>query len=148
MSPRHDLLFKRAIMHLTVDKKKSEIKDSTKSILLVEDNHAISTLLKYVLSNQGYKIRVSETIQEALEIVDKDLANFDLILLDLNLPGGSGFDILNHLPKDNTIPIIILSALSQSHNIIRGLESGASDYITKPFDPKELIIRIEKLLAN
>ncbi len=134
-------------MHSMVVAEKNKDSDSaTKSILLIEDNHAVSTLLKYVLKAQGHKITLSETIQDAQEILAKKLSEYDLILLDLNLPGGSGFDILNKLPEDNKVPIIILSALSQSHNIIRGLESGASDYITKPFDPKELIIRIERLL--
>ncbi len=123
-------------------------KAKTKSILLVEDNHAISTLLKYVLSSHGYSIKIAETIQDAKKIIDLELKIIDLILLDLNLPGGSGFDILNALPEENDVPIIIISALSQSHNIVRGLESGASDYITKPFDPKELIVRIEKLIKS
>ncbi len=123
-------------------------KEKTKSILLVEDNHAINTLLKYVLSGYGYSIKIAETIQNAQKIIALELKSFDLILLDLNLPGGSGFDILNALPEENDIPIIIISALSQSHNVVRGLESGASDYITKPFDPKELIVRIERLIKS
>ncbi|HHO55546.1 MAG TPA: response regulator transcription factor [Trueperaceae bacterium] len=134
-------------MHsMVVAEKNKDHNSVTKSILLIEDNHAVSTLLKYVLKAQGYKVSLSETIQDAQEILAAKLSEYDLILLDLNLPGGSGFDILNQLPEDNKVPIIIISALSQSQNIIRGLESGASDYITKPFDPKELIIRIERLL--
>ena len=134
-------------MHsMVVAEKNKDHNSVTKSILLIEDNHAVSTLLKYVLKAQGYKVSLSETIQDAQEILEAKLSEYDLILLDLNLPGGSGFDILNQLPEDNKVPIIIISALSQSQNIIRGLESGASDYITKPFDPKELIIRIERLL--
>ncbi len=124
------------------------IKNSTGSkILVVEDNKAISTLLKYVLKSEGFDIEVAETTQAAQAIVDDRLHHFSLILLDLNLPGGSGFDILDALPKENKAPVIILSALSQSQNVIRGLESGAVDYLTKPFNPQELILRINKALA-
>lgn len=123
-------------------------KVKTKSILLVEDNRAINILLKHILSNHGYTIKITESIQDAQKVIDTELSKFDLILLDLNLPGGTGFDILNNLPKDNKIPVIIVSALSQSHNVIRGLESGAADYITKPFNPQILMLRIEKLIRN
>ncbi len=116
-------------------------------ILVVEDNKAISTLLKYVLKREGYDIEVAETTQAAQAIVDDRLHHFSLILLDLNLPGGSGFDILDALPKENKAPVIILSALSQTQNVIRGLESGAVDYLTKPFNPQELVLRINKALA-
>lgn len=118
-----------------------------KHILLVEDEQDIANLIHFHLVNAGYKVTLAHNGLLALESV-KDY-NFDLIVLDLMIPKVDGMTVFKTLrgkAKTKHIPVIILSAKGQPSDRIAGLEAGADDYITKPFSPKELILRIGKQL--
>ncbi len=118
-------------------------------IYLVEDERSIITLLKYNLEKEGYKFEFSDSGEEALKSIRKK--NPDLVLLDWMLPDLSGIDICKQIKKDNklkSIPVIMLTAKSEEHDKIRGFETGADDYVTKPFSHKELSLRIYSLLKR
>lgn len=114
-----------------------------KKILVVEDDESIHTILEEILKKNGYNIYSAYSGTEALLLLEKE--KFDLILLDLMLPGLTGEEIL---AKVKTIPIIVLSAKVSSDDKVNCLLSGANDYITKPFEARELLARIEVQLRN
>ena len=119
------------------------------TILVVEDEPDISELIEYNLSQSGYRIIVSNNGEKGLEVSRKYLP--DLILLDLMLPGIHGIDVCRVLKKDqetSNISIIMLTALGQEEDIIKGLETGADDYVTKPFSFPVLEARIESVLRR
>lgn len=121
----------------------------TKRILVIEDEKGIRELLLMTLELQGYDVRAAETGLEAIALV----ANFspDLILLDRMLPDLDGMSICEMLRKNEAthdVPIIVLSALGEEEDIIRGLSAGADDYVTKPFRIHELQARIQSLLRR
>lgn len=121
---------------------------ATKTIAIIEDNASIAFLEKSILERQGYNtIQISDAPQ-AREFVDTNFDMADLILLDLNLPGGSGFEILRRIRSFSRKPVIIVSGLKQSENIKRGLSLGAQDYLTKPMNPQELILRVSQHIKN
>jgi two-component system phosphate regulon response regulator PhoB len=118
-------------------------------ILVVEDESAIVTMLKYNLEHNGFRVNVATDGEEAMMAVDEQKP--DLILLDWMLPSISGVQVCERLRiKDNTrlIPIIMLTARGEESDRIRGLDSGADDYMTKPFSPNELVARINALLRR
>ena len=110
-----------------------------KKILIVEDDDSIHNLIKELLEKEHYITKNAYSGTEALTIIEKE--NIDLILLDLMLPGMNGEEIIKKVNK--TIPIIVLSAKVSSEDKVKALISGANDYITKPFDKKELLARIQ-----
>lgn len=112
-------------------------------ILLIEDNEAISTGLKYTLEETNYEVECAKNIKEAKELIK----NQDLIILDVNLPDGNGFDLYEENIKQKQIPTIFLTARDEESDIVKGLEL-AEDYITKPFKTSELLIRIKKILLR
>ena len=114
-----------------------------KKILVVEDDESIHTILEEILKKNGYNIYNAYSGTEALLLLEKE--KYDLILLDLMLPGLTGEEIL---AKVKTIPIIVLSAKVSSDDKVNCLLSGANDYITKPFQARELLARIEVQLRN
>ena len=110
-------------------------------ILIIEDEIKLALSIKKGLDQSGYLTEISNNGTEGLEMAY--LNNYDLILLDLMLPGQNGFEILKNLQAFNiNTPVIILSALSDTDNVIKGLDSGALDYIKKPFELNELLARI------
>jgi len=114
-------------------------------ILLVEDEEAIRENLKLNLELEGYKVVAVERGNQALEKFKSE--KFDLILLDVMIPEINGFDVLKIIRLQNTqIPVLFLTAKNTSSDIIEGLKIGADDYITKPFNLEELLLRIQKLL--
>lgn len=118
-------------------------------ILIIEDEIAVREMLTFTLKNNGFEIFEAGNSEEALNIVSKN--NINLILLDWMLPGKAGIDIARSLRasiETKELPIIMLTAKSEESDKIMGLESGADDYITKPFSPKELIARIKALLRR
>ena len=117
-----------------------------KKILLVEDNDTIVMGLKYLLEKEGFQFSSVKTIQETVEIMGKE--NIDLILLDINLPDGDGFSICSKLKEKEDVPIIFLTARDDEKDIVKGLDIGADDYITKPFRNRELISRINNVLRR
>lgn len=112
-------------------------------ILIVEDDVSIHNVIEELLKNNGYDTSNAYSGTEALLLLEKE--KYDLILLDLMLPGLTGEEII---AKINNIPIIVLSAKISSDDKVNCLSSGANDYITKPFDSKELLARIEVQLRN
>tara|TARA_E500000178_G_scaffold184607_1_gene182923 strand:- start:2257 stop:2943 length:687 start_codon:yes stop_codon:yes gene_type:complete len=119
------------------------------TILVVEDEKSISTLIQYNLEKEGFKVHTSETGEEGFDQIKKSLP--DLVLLDWMLPDLSGIDICKQIKKDaklKSIPVIMLTAKSEEADKIRGFETGADDYVTKPFSTKELILRIQALLKR
>ena len=118
-------------------------------ILIIEDEIAVREMLTFTLKNSGFKTFEAGDSEEALSILSK--YNIDLILLDWMLPGKAGIDISRALRasgETKDLPIIMLTAKSEESDKIIGLESGADDYITKPFSPKELVARIKALLRR
>ena len=119
------------------------------TVLVVEDEKSISTLIQYNLEKEGFKVYTSETGEDGFKQIKKNLP--DLVLLDWMLPDLSGIDICKQIKKDiklKSIPVIMLTAKSEEVDKIRGFETGADDYITKPFSTKELILRIQALLKR
>ena len=114
-----------------------------KTILIVDDDDRIRGLLQQYLENNNFKIL---SLENGLYI-EKYLENIDLIILDVMMPKISGFDVIKKLKSLNIkIPVIFLSAKSETNDRIEGLELGAYDYIAKPFEPKELLLRIQNIL--
>lgn len=113
-------------------------------ILIVEDDNAITDLIAINLQYTGYEYHVIPDGGEAVSALTKD-HSFDLALLDIMLPGIDGFELMEHLKKYN-IPVIFLTAKTDVSSKIQGLRGGAEDYIVKPFEVLELLVRIEKVL--
>ena len=113
-------------------------------ILIIEDDSTIRSGLKYCLEAEGYEIEESSTANESL----KKTNSSDLILLDVNLPDKSGFELLPEIKKIKNVPIIFLTANDLETSIVMGLDMGADDYITKPFRTRELISRIKNVLRR
>jgi len=114
-------------------------------ILVVEDDQSIAFGLRVDLESEGYAVAVEHDGLRGLERARSE--PFDLILLDVMLPGRDGFDICRDLRRaGSTVPVILLTAKTQEAEIVMGLELGADDYVTKPFSPRELVLRIKRLL--
>lgn len=114
-------------------------------ILLVEDNKSITKALIYNLEQSNYKVLSAENIVEAQKILATEKIN--LIILDITLPDGSGFDLYRDI-KTKNISTIFLTAMDDEDNVVKGLELGAEDYITKPFSTRELLARINKIFLR
>lgn len=117
-----------------------------KKILLVEDNDTIVMGLKYLLEKENFEIKAVKNLEETYEIAKKE--KFDLYLLDINLPDGNGFSICSKLKEKEDVAIIFLTARDDEKDIVKGLDMGADDYITKPFRNRELISRINNILRR
>jgi two-component system phosphate regulon response regulator PhoB len=118
-------------------------------ILVVEDDQDIQQLVSYNLIRAGFNVTCADTGEEGLDLLDRE--HFDTIILDLMLPGKSGLEvcrIVRQLKDSKSIPIIMLTAKGEEEDIVAGLESGADDYVTKPFSPKVLIARIQAVLRR
>jgi two-component system phosphate regulon response regulator PhoB len=118
-------------------------------ILIVEDEKNIAKLIRYNLEKSEYDCTVARTGEDALSILEKQ--HFDLIILDIMLPEMDGFEVCRNIkqaPNIKNIPIIMLTAKGEEVDRIVGLELGADDYMTKPFSPRELILRIKAVLRR
>lgn len=115
-------------------------------ILIIEDDKSINDILFYALKSEGYNSYSTFTLKEAKEYLNINLPH--LILLDLNLPDGSGFDLCKDISSKCSIPIIILTAKNDVVDKVLGLELGADDYITKPFHIKEVLSRIKAVFRR
>lgn len=116
------------------------------NILYVEDDLSLIDGLKYTLETNGYIVDIARTVKEALPLFKNN--QYDLLLLDVTLPDGTGFDICCEARKLSTVPIIFLTASDAEVNIVKGLDMGGDDYITKPFKLNELLSRIKALLRR
>ena len=115
-------------------------------ILIVDDDNRIRDLLKEYLKENNYIVSTSENAENAK--IKLTHFKFDLIVLDVMMPGQSGYDLTKELKKRMEIPIILLTARGEVESRIKGLELGADDYISKPFEPKELLLRIKNIISK
>lgn len=122
---------------------------TTATLLLVEDDPALSELLEYRFSNEGYRVRATADGDEALVLAAEEVP--DLVILDWMIEGTSGIEVCRRLRRDKAtahVPIIMLTAREAEDDRIRGLETGADDYVTKPFSPRELLARVSAVLRR
>ena len=115
-------------------------------ILIVDDDNRIRDLLSEYLKENNYIVSTSENAENAK--IKISYFKFDLIVLDVMMPGQDGYDLTKEIKKDINIPIILLTAKDEVQNRIKGLELGADDYMPKPFEPEELIARIQSILRR
>ncbi|MEC0371296.1 response regulator transcription factor [Paenibacillus chibensis] len=115
-------------------------------ILLVEDDENLVFGIEYTLTSEGYTVMVSGSLEEARQA--RKTAAFDLILLDVNLPDGSGYSLCREIRESSQVPIIFLTALDEEANVVAGLDLGADDYMTKPIRTKELLSRMKAVLRR
>ena len=113
-------------------------------ILIVDDDDRIRELVKQYLNENNYLVTTANSAEDAKEKVD--IIKFDIIILDIMMPGQSGLDFTNENKKKINTPIILLTAKGEPSDRIGGLEIGADDYLAKPFEPKELVLRIQNIL--
>ena len=122
------------------------MEDNKNHILIVDDDDKIRNLLKDYLAENQY---IVSTAEDALQAKEKlKIIKFDIIILDVMMPGQNGYDLTKEIKKDSKIPIILLTAKGEVENRIKGLELGADDYLGKPFEPKELLLRIKNILKK
>ena len=115
-------------------------------ILVVDDDDRIRRLLKDYLSENNYIVSTAENADEAKKKIN--YLKFDIIILDVMMPGQNGYDLTQEIKKKIKVPIILLTAKGEVENRIKGLELGADDYIGKPFEPKELLLRIKNVIKS
>ena len=115
-------------------------------ILVVDDDDRIRSLLKKYLAKAGFRVSAAGDAAEARRKMD-GLA-FDLIILDVMMPGEDGFELTRSLREHNDVPIILLTAKGEPSERIEGLKTGADDYVSKPFEPEELVLRIEAIFRR
>ncbi len=115
-------------------------------ILLVEDSDMVAKGLIYSLEQNGYDVIHKTTEKETINFLKENSVN--LVILDISLPDGNGFNIYENIIKEKKIPTVFLTAKDEEDDIVRGLECGADDYVTKPFSTRELIARINKVLVK
>ena len=120
------------------------MENNKKHILIVDDDNRIRELLKEYLRENDYIVSTSENAENAK--IKLTHFKFDLIVLDVMMPGQNGYDLTREIKKNIEIPIILLTAKGEVENRIKGLELGADDYISKPFEPKELLLRIRNII--
>ncbi len=120
--------------------------DDAPHLLIVDDDRRIRDLLSRFLTGEGYRVTTAETAADARAKL-KSLS-FDLLILDVMMPGESGFDFAKALRGTSTVPILMLTARDAAESRIKGLEMGADDYLSKPFEPRELSLRIANILKR
>ena len=116
------------------------------TILIVEDETSIASFVSAYLTNAGYSVRSASTAQSAL--VELAAGSPSLVVLDLNLPDGDGVELCRRIRKGSDVPILMLTARDEDVDKIIGLEVGADDYMTKPFNPRELVARVKSVLRR
>ncbi|MBW8827468.1 MAG: response regulator transcription factor [Acidobacteria bacterium] len=115
-------------------------------ILTVEDDERIRTAVRMALEDEGWTVIEAESGEEAVDAFAGQPA--DVVLIDLMLPGMDGFELCRSLRRTSDVPIVMVTARTDTHDVVAGLEAGADDYVTKPFQPKELSARIRALLRR
>ncbi len=113
------------------------------TILLVEDSETIIMGLKYALEQEKYNVKIAKNVIDA-----KKEDGYDLVLLDITLPDGNGFELFKEIKQKNDVPVIFLTARDEETNVVKGLDLGAEDYVVKPFKVRELISRIKVALRR
>ncbi len=115
-------------------------------ILVVDDDDGIRTLVKRFLNDKNYLVNTASTAEEAQK--KTEIVKFDLIILDIMMPGKSGLEFLNENKSFIDTPVILLTAKGEPKERVKGLETGADDYLPKPFEPQELLLRIKNILSK
>ena len=115
-------------------------------LLIVDDDSRLRSVLKRYLVKNGFLVTEAADARDARAKL-KSL-EFDLLILDVMMPGETGFELLTHLRKDNRVPVLMLTAMSEPSDRSNGLERGADDYLPKPFEPRELVLRLRNILAR
>jgi two-component system phosphate regulon response regulator OmpR len=120
--------------------------DDAPHILVVDDDTRIRTLLRQFLTEQGFRVAIAGSANEARSHLDG--LDFDLIVLDVMMPGETGVELTRALRGQREVPVLMLTALAETDSRVAGLEAGADDYLSKPFDPRELVLRINNILRR
>jgi two-component system phosphate regulon response regulator OmpR len=120
--------------------------DDAAHLLLVDDDRRIRTLMSRYLSQQGYRVTTAQDAADARRKLEG--LSFDLLVLDVMMPGETGFEFVRWLRGVSSVPVLLLTARADSADRVEGLEAGADDYLTKPFEPKELALRIASILRR
>jgi two-component system phosphate regulon response regulator OmpR len=120
--------------------------DDAPHLLVVDDDHRIRTLLSRFLTGEGFRISTAKTAAEARAMLAS--LSFDMLILDVMMPGETGFSLAESIRKTSTVPILMLTARDEKASRIEGLEKGADDYLGKPFEPRELSLRIANILKR
>lgn len=115
-------------------------------ILIIEDDNTIALGIQYALMQEGFDVDIASSIKLGSKLLEE--SSYNLLLLDVMLPDGTGYDICRQLRKNSEIPIIFLTACDEEVNVIMGLDIGGDDYMTKPFRVRELISRIKAVLRR
>ena len=115
-------------------------------ILVVDDDNKIRELVKQFLVEKGYIVATAIDARDAKNKID--IFDFNLIILDVMMPGQSGYELAEELKQSKNIPVLLLTAKGEVENRIQGLELGADDYLGKPFEPQELLLRIKNIIKN
>ncbi len=121
----------------------------TRKIVLAEDEPQIARLIEFKLKKEGYEVTWTENGEEALKAIKADKP--DLILLDVMMPVMDGYEVLRRLKENESlrsIPVVMLTARAQEKDVVKGIDMGAEDYITKPFHPAELLARVKRILGK
>jgi DNA-binding response OmpR family regulator len=115
-------------------------------LLVVDDDRSIREIMKLSLEEEGYVVDTAETAEDALDLIRRNAP--DLMILDVMLPGMDGFDLTKEIRRTSSLPIILLTAKTDTIDKVVGLESGADDYVEKPYEPRELLARLRALLRR
>ena len=126
--------------------RKAPVTDEAPHILIVDDDDRIRTLLYRFLSENGYRVTTADNAREARARLEGLV--FDLIVLDVMMPGESGIELAKGIRQTSAVPILMLTARAEIDDRIAGLQTGVDDYLTKPFDPRELLLRISSILRR
>jgi len=120
--------------------------DDAPHLLVVDDDRAIRDLLSRFLNREGYRVTTADTAADARAKLEG--LRFDLLILDVMMPGETGFDLAKSIRASSGVPILMLTARAEKESRIAGLELGADDYVAKPFEPRELSLRIANILKR
>lgn len=120
--------------------------NNTKKIVLAEDNSVLSLLLKFRLEKEGYKLLIAVDGKQAIELIEEH--NPELILTDIMMPFVSGLEVISHVRNKLNVqtPIVVFSSAGQEEIVLKAFDLGATDFMSKPFSPHELVIRVKRLL--
>ncbi|HTV44723.1 MAG TPA: response regulator transcription factor [Stellaceae bacterium] len=115
-------------------------------LLVVDDDARLCELLRRYLSENGFRVTIAADAGEARAMLASFA--FDLVVLDVMMPGESGLDLTRHLRHESRVPVLLLTAMAEPEDRVNGLEQGADDYLSKPFEPRELVLRLRNLLQR
>lgn len=119
---------------------------TTSEVLVVDDDRRLRELLRDFLTREGFRVTTAANAKEARDYIQQ--SPFDIAVVDIMMPGEDGISLTQSLKENHTLPILMLTSQNEPEDRIRGLESGADDYLAKPFEPRELLLRISNLVAR